>query len=218
MKAAGFTVFAGCRNAESEGAKKLKDLGIHVLQMDVTNQEQVDEAKRYVEDHLPSNQGLWALVNNAGQGGAGYIESHPMEFYEKLAATNLFGTIRVTKAFAPLVRRNGKEGSRIIQTSSFLSRVTVPGVGAYNVTKFGMKGFNDILRLEMKPFGVKVINVMPGNFTAATNVVQDGPELAIITWNGADESFRQDYGLEKRDRMHSWLTFFHKLSVTTYNL
>ena len=84
----GFTVFAGCRHDRCDGALALKKLGdetgrLHVLQMDVTNQEEVDAALVYVEDNLPG-LGLWGLVNNAGFVNLGFAEWLPVENYKKV--------------------------------------------------------------------------------------------------------------------------------------
>ena len=81
-----FTVFACCLDNKSYGALGLQSLGndtgrLHVIQMDVQNQADVDEARRYVETHLPV-QGLWGLVNNAGRYSVGFLEWLSIEDYE----------------------------------------------------------------------------------------------------------------------------------------
>ena len=81
-------MFACCRDSENDGAQKLKSLGgntnrLKVVQMDVTKQEQVDEAFRFIEMNLPE-YGLWAIVNNAGLGNVGLIEWMPNEIFEKV--------------------------------------------------------------------------------------------------------------------------------------
>ena len=87
----GFTVFACCLNDQSEGAKKLKALNaeksgskIHVIRMDVTNQEQVDDAFNYVKNNLKKDEALWGLVNNAGVLKFGFVEWFSMEDFEKV--------------------------------------------------------------------------------------------------------------------------------------
>ena len=85
----GFTVFAGCLNDCSDGALALKKLGavtgtLHDIPMDVTSQEQVDAARDYVQRNLPSDVGLWGLVNNAGLAYTAFTEWLPIEFYEKV--------------------------------------------------------------------------------------------------------------------------------------
>jgi len=90
LSQAGFTVFACCMDDQSEGGKKLKSLQdanvektIHVITMDVTKQKQVDDALKFVENHLPKS-GLWGLVNNAGVGSIGFIEWLSMEHFEQV--------------------------------------------------------------------------------------------------------------------------------------
>ena len=79
-----FTVFACCLNDESTGALSLKKIGLHVLKMDVTCQEEIDSAYRFVLKHLPP-LGLWGLVNNAGIAFIGYAEWLPMKNFEKVS-------------------------------------------------------------------------------------------------------------------------------------
>jgi 3-hydroxybutyrate dehydrogenase len=85
----GFIVFAGCLDDKSNGAIELKrcDEGtgrLHVIQMDVTKQEEVDKALGYVKERVPL-QGLWALVNNAAQSCCtGFLEWTSNEAYEKV--------------------------------------------------------------------------------------------------------------------------------------
>ena len=85
----GFTVFSTCIDATSNGADRLKRIGddtgrLHVIQMDVTKQEEVDKALKYVKERVPL-QGLWALVNNAAQSCCtGFLEWTSNEAYEKV--------------------------------------------------------------------------------------------------------------------------------------
>jgi 3-hydroxybutyrate dehydrogenase len=89
LHAMGFTVFAGCLNEKSDGAIELKRFDeatgrLHVIRMDVTNQEHVDKALEYVKDNLPL-QGLWGVVNNAAQSCCtGFLEWTSNEAYEKV--------------------------------------------------------------------------------------------------------------------------------------
>ena len=89
----GFTVFACCLDGESDGVRKLKGLGastnrLKVIQVDITKQEQVDDALCFVERNLPEC-GLWGIVNNAGMGCTGFIEWVPMEAFEKVSKISL---------------------------------------------------------------------------------------------------------------------------------
>ena len=135
------------------------------------------------------------------------------------AAVNLFGAIRVTKAFLPLIRKNH---GRIVNVSSILGRVADPFMGAYCITKYGLEAFSDALRLEMKKFNVKVSLIEPGNFLSATNVIagKDGLiAMAHRTWEQLDESIKKDYGKESLERqirmgeilMNLSVSFFYRL-------
>ncbi|XP_048251372.1 D-beta-hydroxybutyrate dehydrogenase, mitochondrial-like [Haliotis rufescens] len=84
---------------------------MHVLKMDVTKDGEVTEALKYVQDRCRST-GLWAVVNNAGIDGGGPVELCSMKFYKEVCEVNLFGAIRVSKAFLPLVRQaKGEENN-----------------------------------------------------------------------------------------------------------
>lgn len=80
---------------------------------------------------------------------------------------NLFGPIRVTKAFLPLIR---KSQGRIINVSSLLDRIVTPLMSPYCITKVGLSAFSDVLRLEMKQFNVKVCVIEPGNYMTVTAI------------------------------------------------
>lgn len=109
---------------------------------------------------------------------------------------NLFGVIRVTKAFLPLIRKNQ---GRIVNVSSILGRAPDMFMGAYCISKCGLEAFSDILRLEMKAFKVKVSIVEPGNFLSATNVLAGNDGLIAMArqkWELLDDHVKKDYGLE----------------------
>lgn len=127
---------------------------------------------------------------------------------------NLFGAIRVTKAFLPLIR---KSKGRVVNVSSVLGRVADPFLGAYSITKFALEAFSDILRFEMMPFNVKVCMIEPGNFLAATNVLSGNEGLNAManqTWDRLDESIQKDYGKEKFDRQIRISEILMKFSVS----
>ena len=87
--------------------------------------------------------GLWAVVNNAGIAvGTAPIEMLAMDQVQRCVDVNLFGMIRVTKAFLPLVRRSR---GRIINMSSVMGR-HVFGSMPYSIAKYGVEAFSDKLR------------------------------------------------------------------------
>ncbi|XP_019616836.1 PREDICTED: estradiol 17-beta-dehydrogenase 2-like [Branchiostoma belcheri] len=121
----GFTVFAGCLLADSggEGSKKLRaecSSRLSTVQIDVTDDGQVKAAVQQVKDRLPTgSKGLFALVNNAGVLQPGEIEWVSLAIYRRVMEVNTFGTVRVTKAFLPLIRWEG--GVAVEQNNVFLT-------------------------------------------------------------------------------------------------
>ncbi|XP_063218228.1 D-beta-hydroxybutyrate dehydrogenase, mitochondrial-like [Bacillus rossius redtenbacheri] len=165
----GFVVFAGCLFAEGQGAKQLKNTGrsnIHVIQLDVTSDEQVKRARDYVTEHLPL-RGLWGILNNAGLATFGYVEWVPISTYKKVMDVNMWGMIRMIQAFLPLLR---KSKGRVVNIASALARQSSPNRSTYGISKYGVEALSDCLRFEMRRFGVTVAIIEPGNFGSATGI------------------------------------------------
>ncbi|NWX86811.1 BDH protein, partial [Nothoprocta ornata] len=108
--------------------------------------------------------GLWGLVNNAGISTFGEVEFTSLDKYKEVAEINLWGTVRVTKAFLPLIRR---AKGRVVNVASMLGRMASPSRSCYCISKFGVEAFSDCLRQEMYRWGVRVILIEPSNFVAA---------------------------------------------------
>ncbi|XP_060098858.1 D-beta-hydroxybutyrate dehydrogenase, mitochondrial-like [Heteronotia binoei] len=199
LHAKGFTVFAGCLLLDrgGDGARELESLGperMTVLQLNVCSNQEVEHALEVVQKSLKRpEQGLWGLVNNAGVASFGDVEFTSLEKYQAVADVNLWGTIRMTKAFLPLIRR---AKGRVINMSSMLGRMATPLRSSYCISKFGLEAFTDCLRQEMYRWGVAVIAVEPGNFIAATGILtEQGVEAqAEEMWQQAGEAVRADYG------------------------
>ncbi|XP_066283120.1 D-beta-hydroxybutyrate dehydrogenase, mitochondrial-like [Branchiostoma lanceolatum] len=211
----GFTVFAGClfKDSGGEGARDLAAITsprLHVVQMDVTSDDSVWKVRQYVEAHLSdATSGLWAILNNAGTSTYGLVEWCPIETYKRVAEVNLWGTVRVTKVFLPLVR---KSQGRVINIASILGRSCVPSRSAYGITKYGVESFSDVLRYEMKRWGVDVSIIEPGNFISATNIfTEDSIEnTAMELWDGMTDEVKEAYGKKALDDykllMHKFAT------------
>uniref|UniRef100_A0A3P8WRJ0 3-hydroxybutyrate dehydrogenase, type 1 n=1 Tax=Cynoglossus semilaevis TaxID=244447 RepID=A0A3P8WRJ0_CYNSE len=195
----GFTVFAGCLHKDEggEGAKDLETLHsdrMKVLQLDVCSEEQVNQAVDYVRENLEdSERGLWAVVNNAGISTFGEVEFTAMDTYKQVSEVNLWGTVRVTKAVLPLIRR---AKGRVVNVSSLFGRIGNPARSSYCVSKYGLEAFSDCLRYEMKTWGVKVSIVEPGNFLAATGILTRDTVAAMANrlWSEASAVVKEDYG------------------------
>jgi short-subunit dehydrogenase len=100
------------------------------------------------------------LVNNAGQSQIGPVEDATTESVEDLFRMNLFGLIRLTKAFLPAMRERGR--GAIINIGSLTGTYPPPFQSAYAATKLGLEAFTKSLRGEVGRFGIKVVHVVPG--------------------------------------------------------
>lgn len=151
----GWTVYATARRPES--IEDLAAAGCKTLACDVTSEESMRACVAAVEE---AEGAVGALVNNAGYSQSGAIESVPMEQIRRQFETNVFGLIRMSQLALPGMRRQG--WGRIVNVSSMGGRLTFPGGGIYHATKFSVEAISDVLRYEVKGFGVGVICVEPG--------------------------------------------------------
>ncbi|XP_068612600.1 D-beta-hydroxybutyrate dehydrogenase, mitochondrial [Brachionichthys hirsutus] len=167
----GFVVFAGCLLPRGPGARSLAEQtsgNLKILKLDVTEDEEVERARKTVRENLPE-KGLWAVVNNAGITDWAEIEWSTGEDFRKMIDVNLIGSVRISIAFLPLVRA---ARGRMVYVSSIFSFFNCLNMAAYSVSKRGLEAFADCLRVEMDSFGVKVSIIQPGNFAQATNIVK----------------------------------------------
>lgn len=100
------------------------------------------------------------VINNAGVTLMGTIENTSIEEFEWLLGINLWGVIFGTKAFLPIMRRQGD--GHVVNISSVFGIVTTPCQGAYHVSKFGVRGFTECLARELEGTGIRVTSVHPG--------------------------------------------------------
>ena len=155
---AGYHVYAGARKD-----KDLAELGaienVTAVRLDVTKQDQVDAAVAQITE---KGTGLYALVNNAGVGGGGEVVETPIADQNFVYAVNVEGVYRTTQAFAPLVIESK---GRIVTTGSIAGTLAAfPGFSAYSGSKHWIEAFTDSFAEEMKPLGVTVSVVEPGNY------------------------------------------------------
>lgn len=141
----------------ARGAGVLERIELHAL--DVTNAGQIATMADLVAKR---GEPLHALVNNAGFAMPGFAEDiTDAELHEQFD-TNFFGTVAVTRALLPQMRRQGF--GHVVMVSSISGRLGFPGVSSYAASKFALEGWTETLRYEMKPLGVQVVLVEPGSF------------------------------------------------------
>jgi len=169
----GFRCMASGRRQDAldELKSEAGGLPLETLLLDVDHAESVTRAH---EEVLARTQGhgVDVLVNNAGFGQVGPLEEVSDADLKAQFETNVFGLMRVTRAFLPGMRHNG--WGRVINVSSIAGRTALPFWGAYNGTKYALEGMSDSLRREVRRFGVRVILIEPGaihtQFTARVDV------------------------------------------------
>ncbi|XP_034534119.1 D-beta-hydroxybutyrate dehydrogenase, mitochondrial [Notolabrus celidotus] len=186
----GFVVFAGCLCPEGAGALSLQSQSsrnLKILKLNVTSDEDVQLAKKIVQENLPE-RGLWAVVNNAGISDWAEIEWSTIDDFRHMVDINLFGCIRTSIAFLPFVRA---AKGRMVFMSSIFAFFNCLNMGAYSVSKRGLEAFADCLRVELASFGVKVSIIQPGNFGQATNIVK--LKTAYDIWERLDEDRKQRF-------------------------
>ncbi|GBL86572.1 Estradiol 17-beta-dehydrogenase 2 [Araneus ventricosus] len=159
----GFHVFASCLFPDGEGASKLKAScsdRLRTLSLDVRQNESVENAVKYVKENLGSSE-LWAVVNNAGILKGFSVEMSTMDEFKDVLDVNFLGTVRVTKAFLPLLK---KSKGRIVNVTSLGGEVSLPFFTPYSASKYASVGFTDCLRHEIDMHGISVVSIEPEIF------------------------------------------------------
>nr|XP_006135844.1 dehydrogenase/reductase SDR family member 9 isoform X1 [Pelodiscus sinensis] len=187
----GFRVLASCLT--EAGALDLKEATSEQLQtvlLDVTNPDNVRKVAEWIKAEVGS-AGLWGLINNAGiMGPSAPTDWLTIEHFRAPIEVNLIGLINVTLHLLPLVKM---ARGRLVNISSTGGRLAVWG-GGYCPSKFGVEGFNDSLRRDMKAFGVKVSCIEPGLFkTGLSNRKKIIQERETI-WKQLPPAIRKQYG------------------------
>src|SRR3954469_22072693 len=158
----GHTVFAAARRLDRLTQLAHETTGIVIpVELDVRDPDSVRRAVAAVADVAPD--GLDVLINNAGYALTGPAETLATDAVRAQFETNVIGLFDVTRAFLPQMR--ARRSGRIVNISSMLGEISVPGSGIYGATKHAIEALSDALRMELKQFGISVVVVQPG-FTA----------------------------------------------------
>jgi len=172
LQAQGNIVFGAARRIE-----KMTDLvaaGVHVLKLDVTDEDTLVAAVKTIE----VEQGrLDVLINNAGYGSYGALEDVPLAEGEYQFKVNVFGVMRLTQLVLPLMRAQHR--GRIINTSSIGGKIYQPMSAWYMGTKHAIEGMTDALRMEVAPFGIDVIMIEPGGIKTEWEGIAEKNLLAV---------------------------------------
>lgn len=166
-------MLAGCRDTNESRAKKLlasvaNPRRLRLIKLDVTNVDDIRAAhetvNKLIEERVEGVTQLHALINNAGYSTAHLTESgdpYDMEIYEKHMDVNYLAPIRLTRVMLPLIR---KTKGRVIMIGSQATRTCGYFISPYSASKSALAKLSECLRLEVKAFGVKIIDIEPSFF------------------------------------------------------
>ncbi|XP_038572764.1 retinol dehydrogenase 7-like [Micropterus salmoides] len=189
----GFRVIASCFTEKGEeDLKKSCSSNLITTHLDVRSKDSVAKVAAMIKDKV-GECGLWAVVNNAGVS----IPTAPCDWltiddYKLMLDVNLNGVIAVTLSVLPLIK---KARGRVVNVASVFGRISATG-GPYTVSKHGVEAFNDSLRKNMHPFGVKVLCIEPGFFKTNTIDVGILSKSVKMLWDRLPQEDKDDYGAE----------------------
>ena len=182
----GFQVIAAARRMDRLAKLVDQFQGITPMQVDLSQPEDTETFCGYISN-LPVPVSV--LINNAGYSIRGVLEDVSMEAIKRLFDVNLFALIRITQACLPGMR-NLRKGT-IVNLSSIAGKFTFPGSGVYAATKYAVEGITDALRLELAPFGIRVVAIRPGPIATEFNEV--GNKLTGDLMARTDQDYKSFY-------------------------
>jgi NAD(P)-dependent dehydrogenase (short-subunit alcohol dehydrogenase family) len=155
----GMRVFACFEPAAREGRTALAGASdrLHRVKLDVTSAESIGSAFTEIEAAL-AGEGLHGLVNNAGIGVPGPLETIPLEDLRRQLEVNVLGQVAVTQAALPLIRR---ATGRVLFVGSVGGILASQFAGAYHASKFAIEAIGDVWRQELDPEDIRVILIEP---------------------------------------------------------
>ncbi len=147
--------------------------------------------KKTVETIIANEGRIDVLINNAGMGITGAIEDTPTDEMRKVFNTNFFGAIDVMKAVLPQMRK--QNNGLIINITSIAGYMGLPFRGVYSATKGALETVTEAIRMEVKGFGIEVVNVAPGDF--ATNIASGRYHTPVFEDSPYKEAYQQNLDL-----------------------
>ncbi len=154
FKAAGYQVWASARKPEDVAT--LTAAGFTAVQLDVNDGPALEQLSERINQQ---HGGLDVLINNAGYGAMGPLLDGGVPAMQRQFETNVFAIVGVTRAMFPVLRRTK---GLVVNIGSVSGVLVTPFAGAYCASKAAVHALSDALRMELAPFGVRVMEVQPG--------------------------------------------------------
>lgn len=181
LLANGFTVY--CADRPFNDMNDLAAKGGKILSLDCNCPQSIEDAVKII---LEESGGVDILINNAGYGLYGAVETVPSDAGRAQMEVNFFAPVYLTKLLLPAMRKRG--GGRIINVTSVAGRVYSPLSAWYCASKYALEGLTDCLRLELKQFNIKTILVEPSPIKTAWSATAK-ETLQTYSKNTAYETF-----------------------------
>ena len=183
---------AGCAVYELS-RRDIPQAGITHLTADITDEAQVRQA---VETVIESEGRIDILVNNAGFGISGAAETTKSDDAHRQMEVNLFGMDNVTRAVLPHMRKQGS--GRIVCLNSIAGILPIPFQLWYSVSKSAIASYCLALANEVRPFGITVCAVLPGDIATGFTDAREKSEVGDDVYAG--RIGRSVAGMEKDER------------------
>lgn len=181
LAASGWRVFGAARSPAQID-------GVEMIEMDVDDDASVAKGIAFL---LEKAGRLDALVNNAGFSMRGAVEDVSLGEAKEIFETNFFGALRVIRAAAPALRESR---GVIVNMSSIAGRISLPFTAHYCASKAALEAMSESLRFELRPFGVRVAIVEPGDYKTEIHAARRLPQAA----GNSVHRERFDFFLRKR--------------------
>ena len=150
----GYDVYGTYRREIPEGEHNFK-----YVKLDVRDEKSIGEA---VQQIMEKSGKIDVLINNAGLGTLGAIEDTTIEEAADVFKTNVLGVHAMCRAVLPVMR--AQKSGTILNITSIAGKVALPFRGIYNATKFAVEGMSEAMSMEVRPFGIHVVILRPGDY------------------------------------------------------
>ncbi len=166
MAQEGFQVIASARRKDRLDELAKENSNILPRPLDLSD---AQELEKFCQELSSLSEPISVLINNAGFSVRGAVEDVSLTSIRNLFEVNLFALIRVTQACLPGMRRLRK--GTIVNLSSIVGKFPFPTSGPYSATKHAVESISDALRMEVRPFGIRVVTIRPGVIATEFNDV-----------------------------------------------
>ncbi len=134
------------------------------------------------------------LINNAGVGQCGAVEETQIDDAKKVFETNYWGTVRTLQAVLPFMRKAGK--GLIVNVSSAAGKIAIPFQAHYCASKFALEGLTEALNHELKPYGIRVVLVEPGDVGTS---IWEQTDKGLVEKSAYRESLKRFLAVKERE-------------------